>query len=108
MILPLSMHCDVLVAGSGIAGLMAALEAAEAGCTVCLLTSAKLFSGSSFYPGTWGLGLIGPEDESDRADLCASIQRVGCNMASPEMVEAFVNGTEYGVVTKAATVAENQ
>ena len=92
MILPLSMYCDVLVAGSGIAGLMAALEAAEAGCTVRLLTSTKLFSGSSFYPGTWGLGLIGPEDESDRADLCKSIQRVGCNMASPEMVETFVNG----------------
>ena len=50
MILPMTMYSDVLVAGSGIAGLMAALEAAEAGCSVTLLTSAKLFSGSIFYP----------------------------------------------------------
>lgn len=92
MILPLDRRCDVLVAGSGIAGLMAALEAAEAGCAVTLVTSAKLFSGSSFYPGTWGLGLIGPEDEADRTDLCRTIQEVGCNMADPELVETFVSG----------------
>ena len=92
MILPIDQRCDVLVVGSGIAGLMAALEAAGAGCAVTLLTSTKLFSGSSFYPGTWGLGLIGPEDEADRADLAHTIQEVGCHMADPAMVEAFVAG----------------
>ena len=61
--------CDVLVAGAGIAGIMAAIEAAEAGCSVVLLSKGETFSGSSFYPGTWGLGLIGPADPSDRQDL---------------------------------------
>ena len=92
MILPIDQRCDVLVVGSGIAGLMAALEAAGAGCAVTLLTSTRLFSGSSFYPGTWGLGLIGPEDENDCADLCRTIQEVGCHMASPELVETFAAG----------------
>ena len=73
--LPLHRHWDVLVVGSGIAGLAAALEAAGAGRAVALITGAKLFSGSSFYPGTWGLGLIGPENEADQADLVDTIQK---------------------------------
>ena len=92
MILPLNQRCDVLVVGSGIAGLMSALEAAEAGCAVTLLTSSHLFSGSSFYPGTWGLGLIGPEDKADQADLARTIHQVGCGMADPALVDVFVAG----------------
>ena len=84
--------CDVLVLGSGIAGISAALAAAESGSRVILACKGKLFSGSSFYPGTWGLGLIGPADEEDKEDLSASIQRIGCEIADPEMVEAFVSG----------------
>lgn len=83
---------DVLVVGSGIAGLSAALEAADAGVSVALLTSTHLFSGSSFYPGTWGLGLIGPVDTGDEGDLARSIQEVGCGMANPELVNVFVSG----------------
>ena len=92
MILTIDQRCDVLVIGCGIAGISAALRAAESGCSVTLLTSAKLFSGSSFYPGTWGLGLIGPEDESDQADLARSIREVGCGMATPVVVDTFVAG----------------
>lgn len=90
--LPLTQRCDVLVIGCGIAGLTAALRAAEAGCAVILVSGAKLFSGSSFYPGTWGLGLIGPEDESDQEDLARTIQDVGCGMADPDLVRTFVGG----------------
>lgn len=97
MILPIDWRCDALVVGSGIAGLMAAIEAAEAGCAVTLLTGAKLFSGSSFYPGTWGLGLIGPEDQEDRADLAKTIQEVGCHMATPALVDAFVSGIQPAI-----------
>ena len=84
--------CEVLVLGSGIAGVTAALEAAQAGRSVILACKGRLFSGSSFYPGTWGLGLIGPVDEEDEADLAATIEAVGCGMADPAMVRAFVAG----------------
>lgn len=83
---------DVLVLGSGIAGVSAALEAAETGCSVTLACAGNLFSGSSFYPGTWGLGLIGPADEADCADLAATIRTVGCGMTDPSVVDAFVKG----------------
>lgn len=85
-------HCDILVAGSGIAGIMAALAAAGAGRSVILASSGPVFSGSSFYPGTWGLGLIGPENEADREDLVQSILEVGCGMADETMVRTFVAG----------------
>lgn len=83
--------CDVLVIGAGIAGISAALEAAGQGRSVILNTGASIFSGSSFYPGTWGLGLIGPADTGDRQDLVDTIRAVGCGMADPVMVETFVN-----------------
>ena len=60
MELNLASTCDVLVLGSGIAGISAALTAAESGASVILVCKGRLFSGSSFYPGTWGLGLVGP------------------------------------------------
>lgn len=83
---------DVLVVGSGIAGVSAAIEAARAGARVCLATQGKLFGGSSFFPGTWGLGLIAPTDDADERDLAATIKAVGCNMAVPELVDTFVHG----------------
>lgn len=84
--------CDVLVFGSGIAGVSAALDAAETGRTVTLACKGKLFSGSSFYPGTWGLGLIGATNEADVDDLAATIQAVGCGMADAAIVNNFVKG----------------
>lgn len=83
---------DVLVIGGGIAGITAAIEAARAGAATAIACAGPLFGGSSFYPGTWGLGLIGPESETDEADLIATIEDVGCGMADHELVEVFVRG----------------
>lgn len=77
----MELKCDVLVIGGGIAGISAAIEAASHGASVALACAGPLFGGSSFYPGTWGLGLIGPESDTDEADLIASILRVGCGVA---------------------------
>ena len=68
---------DVLVIGSGIAGLCAAIEAARTGATVTVASDGKTMSGSSFFPGTWGLGLIGPVDEDDEQALIDTILAVG-------------------------------
>ena len=83
---------DVLVIGSGIAGLCAAIEAARAGATVAIASAGKTMSGSSFFPGTWGLGLIGPVNEDDEQDLIDTIQTVGGGVADPELVQTFVHG----------------
>lgn len=83
---------DVLVIGSGIAGLCAAIEAAREGVTVTVASAGKTMSGSSFFPGTWGLGLIGPVDAEDEQDLIDTIQTVGGGVADPELVQTFVHG----------------
>lgn len=88
---------DVLVIGSGIAGLCAAIEAARAGATVAIASAGKTMSGSSFFPGTWGLGLIGPTDAADEQDLIDTIQTVGGGVADPELVQTFVHGIPQAI-----------
>ncbi len=83
---------DVLVLGAGLAGISAAIHAAEEGSSVILAAKGPLFSGSSFYPGTWGLGLIGPADSKDEVDLAETIARVGCQMTDPQLVRTLVSG----------------
>ena len=88
---------DVLVIGSGIAGLCSAIEAARAGATVTVASAGKTMSGSSFFPGTWGLGLIGPVDKDDEQDLIDTIQAVGGGAADPELVQTFVHGIPQAI-----------
>lgn len=88
---------DVLVIGAGIAGLCAGIEAARAGATVTVASAGKTMSGSSFFPGTWGLGLIGPVDEDDEQDLIDTIQAVGGGVADPELVQTFVHGIPQAI-----------
>lgn len=83
---------DVVVVGGGIAGCCAAIEAARAGASVCLASASGVFSGSSFYPGTWGLGLIGPRDAADIDDMVETILRVGRGVPDAALVESFVRG----------------
>ncbi len=88
---------DVLVIGSGIAGLCAAIEAARVGTTVTVASAGKIMSGSSFFPGTWGLGLIGPADTADEQDLIETIQTVGGDVADPTLVQTFVHGIPQAI-----------
>ena len=83
---------QVIVVGSGLAGLSAAIEAAEQGTSVAIFSSKALFSGSSFYPGTWGFGLIGPENEDDIDELTETVCSVGCGIPDRELVKSFVSG----------------
>lgn len=83
---------DVVVVGGGIAGCCAAIEAARAGASVCLASVSGVFSGSSFYPGTWGLGLVGPRDAADIDDMVETILHVGRGAANAALVDSFVRG----------------
>ncbi len=84
------LSCDVIVVGSGLAGTTAALAAAEAGASVTLISLGPLFSGSSFYPGTWGLGCVGPENEADVEEFVQTIYEVGQQIPDLKLVRILV------------------
>lgn len=97
MKLKANVETDVLVMGAGLAGITAAITAANAGVRVCITSSTQICSGSSFYPGTWGLGLIGPESRQDEQDLIETILEVGQQMADRELVKTLVTGIPEGL-----------
>ena len=69
-------HCDVLVAGAGPAGLMAALEAAKAGARVILADEQAEFGGS----------LLGEASEIDGAPASAWVEKIRAELtAFPEV-----------------------
>ena len=84
-------ECDVFIMGAGIAGVMAAIQASNNGSKVIIASSSNILSGSSFYPGTWGFGMVSPEDEKDEEDLINTIIRVGCNVVDENLVKTFVS-----------------
>jgi len=89
-----SIETDILVIGSGIAGVCAAIYAASEGRRVLLTSSANTFSGSTFYPGTWGFGLVGPDGEEDMEELLETIRTVGRAMINERVARAFVEGLD--------------
>ena len=92
-----SIETDILVIGSGIAGVCAAISAAREGKSVLLTSSANIFSGSTFYPGTWGFGLVGPDGEEDTDELLDTIRTVGSGMIDEKVARAFVEGLNSSV-----------
>ncbi len=92
------MEADVLVVGAGLAGVTAAIWAARSKAKVLLASSGPIFSGSSFYPGTWGLGLVGPENEGDEQDLTETILKVGEGMADPKLARFLAMGIREGIL----------
>ena len=87
---------DVLVVGGGIAGATAALSAAECGAKVALACAGPVFSGSSFFAGTWGLGLVGPASDGVE-DFERTILEVGQGVTDPALVHELVSETEPAI-----------
>jgi L-aspartate oxidase len=81
---------QILVVGAGLAGITAGIEAAEAGSEVLITSAAHFCSGSSFYPGTWGLGMIAPLNENDKDNLLKNIDRVGSGIANLNLSKVLV------------------
>jgi L-aspartate oxidase len=80
---------DLLVAGAGLAGLHAALQAAELGARVTLVSKGSLQSSNSFYAQGGVAAAIGPDD--DPTQHMADTMRVGRGLCDPRAVELLVS-----------------
>jgi L-aspartate oxidase len=85
-----SIITDILVIGGGFAGTIAAINAAENGAKVTIVSEYEIFSGSSFSKHVWGSGIVGPADNGDEENFCEQILKVSQMMAYPEMVNNLV------------------
>lgn len=79
--------CDVLIIGSGIAGLSAAIEAAESGLSVRVLTKSEEvhLSNTWFAQG----GIVGSSNEDNSKLLAKDIFRAGDDLNSTEAVSVL-------------------
>ena len=80
---------EALVIGGGLAGVRATSALAEAGTSATLVCSGRFPSGASFYPGTWGLGMVAPRGDAEKEDLVEEIGRVGLGLNKPELTRTL-------------------
>jgi L-aspartate oxidase len=83
-----TIETDILVVGSGLAGTMAAIRAAELGQRVVLVSSASEASSQ------WAQGVIVMPDFADRESLRADILKAGCGINNPEAIQVVLDDGE--------------
>lgn len=78
------LQCDVLIIGSGIAGATAALELADAGVLVTLVTRGEKPQNSNTYMAQGGIIYVGKGDSASL--LAEDLLRAGAGHCSPAAV----------------------
>ncbi|MGQ9618771.1 MAG: L-aspartate oxidase [Candidatus Aminicenantia bacterium] len=78
-------YCDVLVIGSGIAGLSTAISASELGLNVIIINKEKVFEESNTFYAQGGIVTIGKGDSPEL--LAKDIIEAGDGISNPEAVE---------------------
>ncbi|MFW5752804.1 MAG: L-aspartate oxidase [Planctomycetota bacterium] len=93
-------HPDVIVLGAGIAGAIAALRAADAGCTVLLLAKDELGESNTAYAQGGIAGLVA-EDERDAGDdlerHVGDTLRAGDGLCDPAAVRDLLAQSDHAI-----------
>ena len=82
-------YCDVLVIGSGIAGLSAAITAADSGLDVIIVTKASTLEESNTYYAQGGIVSMGKDDSPEY--LIDDIMQAGDGISNLEAVEVLAH-----------------
>jgi L-aspartate oxidase len=82
-------HCDLLIIGSGIAGLSAAISACEAGLDVIIISKEAALRESNTYHAQGGIVCQGENDSPDL--LIKDVVEAGDGISNPEAVKLLAN-----------------
>ena len=89
--------CDIIVVGTGIAGLIATKKALLKGKKVCLVTNGKFCGGASYFPLKGTLGIQGTDEEKDRELFYEDISKIGNHMENPHMINTYIDEIEENI-----------
>jgi fumarate reductase (CoM/CoB) subunit A len=81
---------DVLVAGSGLAGIKVSKELADQQADVLMVTKMQVASGSSFYPLKASLGTQVTKDQEDESVFLEDIESLSHGMHGQDLAEVYV------------------
>jgi len=118
---PLPEHVDLVIAGGGLAGHCAALQAAERGASVLLLEKTERYGGSTTH-SSGSFAFAGTQAQRDAGfddspqNLEADIVRASGNLADPALVSLYIEHQAqayewlrgHGVVFHPVTLSSNQ
>lgn len=91
-----TIYTDLLIIGSGIAGLAAAVEAERQGLNTTLISKAPIASGASFFPlkATLGIQVTG---ENDAKHFQQDIEHVGKGRVNPKVIKAYIEESPQAI-----------
>ncbi|QLB14513.1 fumarate reductase [Mannheimia granulomatis] len=92
-----TIETDLLIVGSGIAGLSATVEAKSKGLNALLISKSTIGSGASYFPLKATLGIQVTGDESDHAHFREDIERIGQGKINPNVVQAYIEDSPQAI-----------
>ncbi|KAE9539287.1 FAD-binding protein [Ursidibacter maritimus] len=88
---------DLLIVGTGIAGLASCVEANAKQIRTVLISKAPIGSGASYFPLKATLGIQVTGDKDDQAKFKEDIDRVAQGMNNPKIVQAYIEDSAQAV-----------
>lgn len=91
------LECEILVVGTGIAGLVATERALKNRKKVCLVTNKTLCGGASFFPLKGTLGIQTTKDRDDYEKYYEDIVKMGKGVENPDLIKLYISNIKKNI-----------
>ncbi|WP_027128386.1 FAD-binding protein [Fusobacterium perfoetens] len=85
------LNFDIVIVGSGIAGLVSTKEAVKTGKNICLITNGNFGGGASYFPLKGTLGIQSTLNNEDREKFLEDIKNIGNKMENEDLIKTYIN-----------------